>query len=201
MDKNFDMSVFPRFFCFIAFSGVSQRWEFKNTKKKTFYKKIVSKSLYKKNDKKSKTVFFFLGFVLSRFWAFLGEEFKNTTKKISGKKLALVLFWPLALTYLPFNFFWRPLAADAAGRGRFQISNPISSFCFHACRLGFQRHHVGAAGFISQGPPRSSHFSASQQPASRSHSPQPPPPPPTHTHTCALELFTHRNLVAARLLL
>jgi hypothetical protein len=30
------MSVAPRLFCFIAFSGVSQRWEFKNTTKQCF---------------------------------------------------------------------------------------------------------------------------------------------------------------------
>jgi hypothetical protein len=56
------MSVFPRFFCFIAFSGVTQRWEFKNTQK-TFLQKAF--------DQKSKTVF--SRFFLSRFWAFLGE--------------------------------------------------------------------------------------------------------------------------------
>jgi hypothetical protein len=50
---NISMSGFPRLFvCFIAFSGVSQRREFK-TPQKTFYKEIV----YKTTDKKSKTGF------------------------------------------------------------------------------------------------------------------------------------------------
>jgi hypothetical protein len=95
----------------------------------------------------------------------------------------------------------------AMGDFRFQISisNPISMPVDWVSRGNMWGRWGGAAtrGIISQGqgPPRSSHFSASQQPASRSHSPQPPPPPPTHSHTCALELFTHRNLVATRLLL
>jgi hypothetical protein len=33
------MSKFPRLFCFIAFSDVSQRWEFKDTTKNSFTKK------------------------------------------------------------------------------------------------------------------------------------------------------------------
>jgi hypothetical protein len=72
------MSVFLRLlFGCIAFSGVSQRWEFKNTTKKTFYKKIVWKSFYtKKSTKNPKPIFF--DFVLSRFWAFLGEGSSKT---------------------------------------------------------------------------------------------------------------------------
>ena len=49
---KFSMSVFPRLFCFIAFSGVSQRWELQNTTKKRFAKQIVSKSFYKKKRPK-----------------------------------------------------------------------------------------------------------------------------------------------------
>jgi hypothetical protein len=49
--QNFD-AVFPRlFFCFIAFSGVSQRREFKNTTKKRFEKNRVEKFLPKKTTK------------------------------------------------------------------------------------------------------------------------------------------------------
>jgi hypothetical protein len=52
---------FLDFFCFIAFSGVSQRRELKSTteNRKRFAKKIVSKSFYQKIDQKSKTDFFF----------------------------------------------------------------------------------------------------------------------------------------------
>jgi hypothetical protein len=80
------MSVFLRlYFGFIAFSGVSQRWEFKNTTKNVLQKNRVEKFLQKKSTKKSKTDFI-LGFVLSRFWAFLGEgsaktQYKNIPKK------------------------------------------------------------------------------------------------------------------------
>jgi hypothetical protein len=51
-------------FCFIAFSGVSQQWEFKTPKKK-FCKQILSKNFYKEIDKKSKPDF--SRFVLSLF--------------------------------------------------------------------------------------------------------------------------------------
>jgi hypothetical protein len=52
------MSVCLDFFGFIAFLGVSQRWEFKNTTN---------------NVLQTNRFDFFLGFVLSRFWAFPGE--------------------------------------------------------------------------------------------------------------------------------
>ena len=60
---------FLDFFCFIAFSGVFRRWEFKKHYKKRFAKKIVSKSFYKKFDQKSKTDFFSIFFyhVFGRF--------------------------------------------------------------------------------------------------------------------------------------
>jgi hypothetical protein len=68
-DKNFDVSFSSTFFCFIAFSGVFQRWEFKNTTKKRFTKKLVSKSFPKKFDQKSQTDFFSILFyyVFGRF--------------------------------------------------------------------------------------------------------------------------------------
>jgi hypothetical protein len=74
------VSVFPRLFCFIAFSGGYQRWELKSTTK-TFCKKIVSKKI----TKKSKTDFFSI--FLSRFRAFLGEGSSKTPfKKCHTKK-------------------------------------------------------------------------------------------------------------------
>jgi hypothetical protein len=65
----------------IAFLGVSQRWEFKNTTKK-FYNKFVSKSFYKTIGKKSQTIF--SRFCLSGFGRFLvrGGQ-KHETGKIS----------------------------------------------------------------------------------------------------------------------
>jgi hypothetical protein len=49
------------------------------TQQKTFYKKIVSKSFYKKFDQKSKTDF--SRFFLSRSWAFLDEGSTKTRQK------------------------------------------------------------------------------------------------------------------------
>jgi hypothetical protein len=63
------------FFGFYRVSGVSQRWEFKNTTKNVV-QKIASKSFYQKIDKKSKPNF--CRFVLLRFWAFLGEGSSKT---------------------------------------------------------------------------------------------------------------------------
>jgi hypothetical protein len=67
--RNFDVSFSSASLVFgsIAFSGVSQRWEFENTTK-SVYKKVVPKSFYKKIDKKSPNLQtlgpnrFFLGF-------------------------------------------------------------------------------------------------------------------------------------------
>jgi hypothetical protein len=77
---------------------VSQRWEFKNTAKNFLQSNRVEKFL-QKIDKKSQTDFF-LGFVLSRCWAFLGEGILETPQSnVEGTNLALlgalVLFWPL----------------------------------------------------------------------------------------------------------
>jgi hypothetical protein len=60
-DKNFDVSFSSIFFCFIAFSGVSQRWEFNNTTKKNRVEKFLQK--IKKIDQKSKTDFFSIFFI------------------------------------------------------------------------------------------------------------------------------------------
>jgi hypothetical protein len=67
--QKFRCQFFLDFFCFIAFSGVFQRREFKNTTKNVLPKKIVSKSFYKKFDQKSKTDFFsnFFNHVFGRF--------------------------------------------------------------------------------------------------------------------------------------
>jgi hypothetical protein len=110
------MSVFPRlFFCFIAFSGVSQRREFKNTNKKVLQKNRFEKFLQKKRRKIQNQCF--LHFLLSRFLAFIGEgSSKTLLKQISRKTpLTLVLFW--SLTYRPTH-----------GRPRFFFAGP----CFFA---------------------------------------------------------------------
>jgi hypothetical protein len=78
-----------------VFSGVSQRWNFKSTTKNVLQKDRVEK-VYKKNDKKSETVFFSVLF-LSRLWLFLGEGSLKTLPKIcpSKNKSDPILFWPL----------------------------------------------------------------------------------------------------------
>jgi hypothetical protein len=55
-EKKADVSFFSTFFGFIAFCGVYQRWEYKNTTKGRFTEDRV-KRFCKKNDKKSKTDF------------------------------------------------------------------------------------------------------------------------------------------------
>jgi hypothetical protein len=75
-DKNFDVSFSSTFFCFIAFSGVFQRWEFKSTTKHVLQKKSWRKVLTKNSTKNPKPIF--SRFLLSRFWAFLGEGSSKT---------------------------------------------------------------------------------------------------------------------------
>jgi hypothetical protein len=64
--EHFDVS-FSSIFCFIAFSGASQRWEFKNATK-NFLQKIASKTLTKESTKSKtdwlsiKKTFFGFGF-------------------------------------------------------------------------------------------------------------------------------------------
>jgi hypothetical protein len=59
---------------------------------KRFTKKIVSKSFYKKIDKKSKTDFFLFLDARCFFITFLGDsrrgEFKNTIKKLTKKLIS-----------------------------------------------------------------------------------------------------------------
>jgi hypothetical protein len=52
--------------------GVSQQWEFKNTTNNALQKNRFD---------------FFLGFVLSRFWAFLGGGVKEYHKKTNREKI------------------------------------------------------------------------------------------------------------------
>jgi hypothetical protein len=71
------MSVFPRLFLFCRVFRCFLAMGVQNTQQKTFDKKIVSKTFYKTIDKKIPNRFF-LDFLLSRFWAFLGEGSSKT---------------------------------------------------------------------------------------------------------------------------
>jgi hypothetical protein len=81
------------FFGLIAFSGVSQQWEFKNTTKNVL-QKSRRKVFTKKSTKHPNPIP--PRFSLSRFWAFLGKgSSKIPFKKMPKTNLTLVLFWPL----------------------------------------------------------------------------------------------------------
>jgi hypothetical protein len=66
------MSVFPRRFCFIAFPGVSQRWEFKNTTKNVLQNNRV--------EKVPRMVSFFPFFIV-----FLNSPHRETPKNVIKK--------------------------------------------------------------------------------------------------------------------
>jgi hypothetical protein len=85
IDKNFNVSFPSTFFDFIAFSGVSQRGDLKNTTKKHFTKKSCRKVFPKKSTKKSKTDFFSILFnhVFGRFSV---RGVQKHDKKFRGKK-------------------------------------------------------------------------------------------------------------------
>jgi hypothetical protein len=70
-DKNFDVSFSSTFFCFIAFSGVFQRWEFKDTTKNVLQKKSCRKVFTKNSTKIPKPTFSRISFyhVFGRFSA------------------------------------------------------------------------------------------------------------------------------------
>jgi hypothetical protein len=129
IDKNVDAS-FSSTICFIAFLGVSQRWEFKSTTKNILQNKSCRKVFTKKSTKNPKPIF-------SRFFfiTFLGRfSVRGVRKNTIKKNLNLVLFWPL--THPPttgvtdFGFFAASCAqTDALARGRpKQIRRPPCEF-------------------------------------------------------------------------
>jgi hypothetical protein len=127
--QKFRCQFFLDFFCFIAFSGGFQRWEFKNTTKNVLQKKSCRKVFYQKIDQKSKTDFFsnLFNHVFGRF-SMRGVQ--KHDKKISEKNLALVLFRTLThppTTGVPGFFFCRPLAQNPAGQRGGQAPLPPPS--------------------------------------------------------------------------
>jgi hypothetical protein len=91
--KNFDDSFSSTFFCFIAFSGVSQRWEFKITTKNVLQNKSCRKILQKIRPKiqNAKPTFSRKGFItfLGRF-SMRGVQ-KHDKKNIEKINPTLVL--------------------------------------------------------------------------------------------------------------
>jgi hypothetical protein len=57
IDENFDDSFSSFFVCFIAVSGVSQQWDFKNTTKNVLQKNRVEKLLRKNRPKNQNRLF------------------------------------------------------------------------------------------------------------------------------------------------
>jgi hypothetical protein len=79
--QNFDVSF--DLFCFIAFSGVSQRWELKNTTKNVLQKNRVEK-LLQKNRQAIQNIFF--SRFLYVFGRFLVRGLKKRPKKYQKNK-------------------------------------------------------------------------------------------------------------------
>jgi hypothetical protein len=80
IDKNFDVS-FSSTFCFVAFSGVSQRREFKNTKKRCTKKSCRKVFTKKKTDKKMQNRFFCSVCLITFLGISRGEGIKKYDKK------------------------------------------------------------------------------------------------------------------------
>jgi hypothetical protein len=92
ISTKISMPVFLDFFCFIAFSNVSQRWEFKNTTKNVFQKNRVEKFLQKIRQEIQNRLFlgFYFYYVFGRF-SMRGVQ--KHDKKNREKNPTLVLFW------------------------------------------------------------------------------------------------------------
>jgi hypothetical protein len=124
------MSVFPRLLLFIAFPGVFQRWEFKNTTKnvlkkscRTFFTKISTK-----NPKLCQNRLlhdFFLTFLGVGRFSMRGVQ-KHDKADIEKKNLTSFLFRTLALTHPPTTgspiFFG---AAPCAASPLFAVWRPL----------------------------------------------------------------------------
>jgi hypothetical protein len=121
-DKNFRCQFFLDFFCFIAFSGVSQRWEFKNTTKNVLQKN--RRKVFTKNLTKNPKPTFSRNF-LSRFWAFLDKGSSKTRLKKYRKNKSD----PSPFSYFDppthhgghrFLFVWRPLKSPLRLRAAYE---------------------------------------------------------------------------------
>jgi hypothetical protein len=84
--QKFRCQFFLDFFCFIAVSGVSQRWEFKNTTKMFCKTSRVEKLFTKHSTKNPKQTDCLSNFLLSHFWRFSVREVQKHHKKISKNK-------------------------------------------------------------------------------------------------------------------
>jgi hypothetical protein len=120
IDKN-SMSVSPRLFCFIAFSGVSQRWEFKNTQKTFCNKHRVEKFLQNIRPKIQNR--FFLDFVYHVFGRFSVRAVQKHDLKKSEKN-------PTP------SFFRTPTHPPTTGVTDFFFSGPLLDAVGHRTASG-----------------------------------------------------------------
>ena len=124
------------------------------TQQKTFDKKIVSKTFYQKIDKKIPNRFF-LDFLLSRFWAFLGEGSSKTRfKKIGGGGLTspgtfLASEEPTNHVGVRRFFFWVPCSGGSWRAGSW--SPELGGGRARPAGLGIRGGAPGARGAKAQG--------------------------------------------------
>jgi hypothetical protein len=124
---KFRCQFFLDFFCFIAFSGVFQRWEFKSTTKNVLQKKSSRKVFTKKSTKSPKPIFsrFFVYHVFGRFSVRGGQKHdKKYRKNKSDASPFLASDPPTHHGGHRFLFYWRPLglAKTDSDAPRSQIS-------------------------------------------------------------------------------
>jgi hypothetical protein len=132
IDKNFHVSFFSTSFCFIVFSNVSQRCEFKALQK-TFccFARNSCRKVFTKNRQKIQNRFFFLCFVFSRFWAFFGEGSSKTPPEKYRKKTDPGPFLasdpPIIWAFCCF-FFWSPVTGSKEQRSAKRRRRPAPAW-------------------------------------------------------------------------
>jgi hypothetical protein len=123
---KFGCQFFLGVVCFIAFSGVSQRWEFKSTTKNVL-QKVVSKSFDQKIEKKKQTDLFLL--IYHVFGRFFGEESKKTRKNILISFYQLGTIWPprnQPTTSRPVTFFLKvPCSHQHCGSRKLEDTSDV----------------------------------------------------------------------------
>jgi hypothetical protein len=153
--QKFRCQFFLDFFCFIAFSGVFQRREFKNTTKNVLQKKSRRKVSTKNSTKNPKPTFslFFFNHVFGRFSARGVQKYEKNIGYRKKINLALVLF--RTLTHPP----------TTGVTDFFFIGGPLDFFYWRPQLQADKRQRQGALGasaLFGAGAPRTRHQHQSQ---------------------------------------